>query len=281
METGQKTIQKNNSLTQHNTKALSIQISLSGLSFCILNSTIQTIEFLEHKRFNKKLNPLETLEQLQLVLDNNSVFTQSFASVLAIYQNELSSLVPKELFDEKNSADYLKFNAKILKSDFISHDNIDICKSVNVYVPLVNVNNYLFDQFGIFDYKHTSTILIDSVLKKERSSEDTKLYINVSEFSFELIAVKNGELLLYNSFEYSTKEDFIYYILFTLEQLQLNPEIVKVKLSGMIKKDDELYAILYKYIRYVEFVTTDNNFNFDINQKPVTKHNDFVILNSF
>ena len=148
-------------------------------------------------------------------------------------------------------------------------------------MPLVNVNNYLFDQFGVFDYKHTSTILIDSVLKKERSSEDTKLYINVSEFSFELIAVKNGELLLYNSFEYSTKEDFIYYILFTLEQLQLNPEIVKVKLSGMIKKDDELYAILYKYIRYVEFVTTDNNFNFDINQKPVTKHNDFVILNSF
>jgi len=281
METGQKTIQKNNSLTQHNTKALSIQISLSGLSFCILNSTTQTIEFLEHKRFSKKLNPLETLEQLQLVLDNNSVFTQSFASVLAIYQNELSSLVPKELFDEKNSADYLKFNAKILKSDFISHDNIDICKSVNVYVPLVNVNNYLFDQFGVFDYKHTSTILIDSVLKKERSSEDTKLYINVSEFSFELIAVKNGELLLYNSFEYSTKEDFIYYILFTLEQLQLNPEIVKVKLSGIIKKDDELYAILYKYIRYVEFVTTDNNFNFDINQKPVTKHNDFVILNSF
>ncbi|MCB0447010.1 MAG: DUF3822 family protein [Gelidibacter sp.] len=281
METGLKTFQKTNSLTQHNKKALSIQISLSGLSFCILNTTNHTIELLQHKDFTKKLTPFETLEQLKQFLDNNTVFSQSFDSVLAIFQNELSNLVPKSLYDETNAADYLKFNAKILKTDFVSHDEITINNSINVYVPLVNINNYLFDQFGAFEYKHASTILIDTILKTERTSTDSKIYLNISSTFFELIALKDGELVLYNSFEYSTKEDFVYYVLFALEQLGFNPETVITKLSGTIKKDDELYAMLYKYIRFVEFVTPNYSFKFDMNEKPTAKHNDFVILNSF
>jgi hypothetical protein len=42
--------------------------------------------------------------------------------------------------------------------------------------------------------------------------------------SFEIIVIQNQQLLLFNSFEYLTPEDFIYYVLFTAEQLNINPE---------------------------------------------------------
>lgn len=117
--TGQKTIQTNNKLYQNHVKDLSIQISLSGLSFCILNRTHNHVEFLHQDAFEKKANPFEALEYLKKALNTHPVLNQTFSSVLVIYQNELSSLVPKELFDKDHLADYLKFNSKILKSDFM------------------------------------------------------------------------------------------------------------------------------------------------------------------
>lgn len=281
METGQKTIQKSNSLTTHKTKALSIQISLSGLSFCILDKHTKTIDHFKQVTFDKKTTPFEVLERLTTVLNTNTIYDQQFNQILLIYQNELSSCVPKSLFNEDNCADYLKFNAKILNTDFIAYDEITNNNSVNVYVPYININNYIFDRYGAFEYKHASTILIQSLLQIEANSKDTKLYINVGKTHFEIIAIDKGQLLFYNTFDYITKEDFIYFILFTIEQLQLNPESILLKLLGDISKDDEFYDIVYKYIRFVEFIEPFHNYTFNEKFKPKTHYSNFVILNSF
>lgn len=281
METGLKTIQKSNSLNKYNSKALSIQISLSGLSFCILNRQSNSIEYLKSVPFDKKATPFDVLERLITTLDTNTIFEQKFQSVLLIYQNELSICVPKPLFNEDNSADYLKFNAKILNTDFIAYDDILANNSVNVFVPYVNINNYIFDRFGVFEYKHASTVLIQTLLQKETKSKNAILYINVGNNQFEIIAVDKGELMFYNSFEHQTKEDFIYFILFAVEQLQLNPETVPIKLMGDISKNDEYFEILYKYIRFVEFMEPFHNYKFVEKQKPDTHYSHFIILNSF
>jgi hypothetical protein len=48
--------------------------------------------------------------------------------------------------------------------------------------------------------------------------------VHFSEGHFEIIVIQNQKLLLFNSFDYQTPEDFIYYVLFTAEQLSLNPK---------------------------------------------------------
>jgi len=268
-------------LKPHTIKDLSIQIRLSGLSFCILNRTTNTIERLQHMQLEKKVSPFELLNRIQTIIGSNADFNQTFDSVLCIYQNELSTLVPKTLFDENHLADYLKFNAKILKTDFIDYDIITLNNSVNVYVPLVNVNNYLFDTFGSFTYKHASTILIESVLQNSSNHNGIELYINVGSFHFEMIAANEDKLVFYNTFDYTTKEDFIYYILFSIEQLKLNPETVKIHLSGQIDKDDDLFNIVYKYVRFVDFLEPTCNYQFTTSKQPKEKHHNFILLNSF
>lgn len=262
-------------------KDLSIQIRLSGLSFCILNRSTNTIERLQHMQSEKKATPFELLNQLKTIIESNADFNQPFDSVMCIYQNELSTLIPKSLFNENHLADYLKFNAKILQTDFIDFDTIAINDSVNIYVPLVNVNNYLFDTFGSFIYKHASTILIESVLQSSSNHKDTQFYINVGHLHFEMIAAKGKQLIYYNTFEFTTKEDFIYYILFTVEQLKLDPETLKINLSGHIQTDDDLYTIVYKYIRYVEFLEPVCKYQFQTTNQPKEKHSNFILINSF
>ena len=268
-------------MKHNNIKELSIQVNLNGLSFCILNRTSNTIEFLNHIAFNQKLNPFDTLNRLKTELSSNTVFSDEFNAVNVIHQNELSTLVPKDLYDENHKADYLKFNAKILKTDFITHDKIAANNSFNIYIPYVNINNYIFDTFGEFVYKHSSTLLIDTILQRTESNENAQVYVNVNSATIEVLVIDKGQIQLFNAFEYQSKEDFIYYILFVFEQLQLDAETVKVNLSGNIEKDDELYTIAYTYIRHVEMVSNDYNFKFseDINDENL--HHHFLILNSF
>lgn len=260
-------------------KQLSIQISLNGLSFCVLNQSTNTITALKKIDFSKKLNPIKLLEKVENIFKTEKSLQDSFDSVTLIHENELSTLVPKQLFNEDALADYLKFNAKIFQTDFISFDETTNSNAVSVYVPYVNINNYIYDKFGAFTFKHISTILIENILEAEKHTNQPKVYINVNTSNFELVVVNNNKLVFYNTFEYVTKQDFIYYILFTAEQLQLNPEVFNLVFVGDIDDTDEFYKITYKYVRNVSFGNSIGNYNFI--EKPKHKHSFFTLIKSF
>ena len=275
------TQKKNNISNKLTNLELSIQLSLSGLSFCILQRDINTITSLKHFNFDKRLNPIELLDKLKHIFNTETDLQNSFESIFVIHDNEISSLVPKPLFKEDCLADYLKFNSKIIKSDFISYDDIIINDSVNVYVPYINVNNFIYEKFGNFTYKHISTFLIEQILLIEKHSDIPKIYVNVSTNHFEVIVVKKTKLILYNSFKYATKEDFIYYILFTAEQLELNPETLNLGFLGDVNSKSDLYKIAYKYIRFVFLGHREDNYKYLSNAQPETNHSNFTLIKSF
>lgn len=232
------------------TKELSIQVNLSGLSFSVTNSAEKNkIEFLNTIKFKEKLTPFEVLNRLKEELASNTVFSEDFKNVSVIHYNELATLVPKELYDEAHNAEYLKFNTKILKTDFIASDALENQDIVSVYVPFVNINNYIFDTFGSFTYKHASSVFIDTLLSKNSSDG---VYVYVQGDSMQVVTIKEQLITLYNFFEYNTPEDFIYYMLFTCEQQKLDPEKLHLKFFGWIKEDDKFFEMAYKYIRHIE-----------------------------
>lgn len=274
-------IQKRNN-TNHNitNKVLSIQVSLNGLSFCILNTQTNSIMYIKEFPKTKKLTPEELLDALKHIFNTETVFADRFDNLIVTHVNELSVFVPKPMFNENDISSYLKLNSKILKTDFITHDEITINDSVSVYVPYININNYIYDQFGEFTYRHYSSILVETLLAAEKNNNEPKLYAHICDNHFELIAIKNSKLLLYNTFEYKTAEDFIYYVLFTTEQLALNPETIKLVFLGDVVKDDLIYTIAYKYIRNISLGERNTTFNITTNA-PIAKHNHFTLLNSF
>lgn len=260
-------------------KSLSIQISLNGLSFCILDTGSNSITNLNTVNFDKRVTPFKLLDILKDQFQVETSLDQKFDSVQLIHVNELATIVPKDLFNDNQIADYLKFNSKILKSDFIAYDAIETNNSVCVYVPYVNINNFIYDKFGTFTYKHESTILINQILNHEANKSSDIIYLNFHDSFFQIILVIKGELKLYNSFDFQTKEDFIYYVLFTFEQLELNPEEVNITLLGDISEEDDLYNILYKYVRHVKFGKRFDKYNYST--KPKSSYSDFSLIHSF
>lgn len=241
-----------NDLTNH-THRLSVQISLTGLSFLVTSSAHEVLHFSE-ENFNHPHTPEELYIKLTGAFASIGSLQGNFEHVSLVYSNPIFTTVPLPLFDEDKASEYLKFNTKILRNDYVSHDTLAKENLCVVYVPFVNINNYIFDRFGNFKYYHAGSLLIKYALQKEKHTVSPKVYIHVQDAHFYVVVVKNATLQLCNSFSYKTPEDFIYYVLFCYEQLELDPETIETVLMGAIDKEHELFEVIYTYIRNVSFL---------------------------
>jgi len=143
----------------------------------------------------------------------------------------------------------------------------------------MHIHNLLVDHFGSFSYKHSHSLLVSKLLDLSKNVDVKKMIVHMQMGHFEIVIVQNQHLLLYNSFEYKSPEDLIYYVLFSAEQLNLNPESLRLEFMGAIKETDDYFKIAYKYIRDVSlFDVTDlqNNNSFTVAEN--LKH--FILLQS-
>lgn len=248
------TYQKATNIPTHKilTNRLSVQLSLTGLSFLVTDSSSNEEVFFYEKPFHNLTSPEELLIEINKIFSDYESLSEEFKEVVLIYTTNLYALVPTPLFNEKIASEYLKLNSKILVNDFVAFDVLDSNNITVVYIPFVNINNYFFEKFGNFKYYHSSTLLLKHILGLEKYSKKPKIYINMEKSIFDIIITNEGNLEFGNSFEYKSPEDFIYYVLFTLEQLKLNPDSIECILTGNIKKEDDYYTILYTYIRHIQ-----------------------------
>ena len=267
----------NNNISQDFDK-LSIQVSLNGLSFCVLDTIENKIKYSDTIIFEEERTPYGLQKGLVTLFERHSLAQKKFSEVIVVHRNNLFSLVPKSLFDHAEMANYLKFNTKILATDHIDYDEIEGFDMMNVYVPFVNVNNYIYDLFGEFTFKHNGTVMIESLLKGNTADKEPTCYVHIAHRQLDITVIAKKKLVFFNSFKFSTKEDLVYYLLFTLEQLKMDTESVKLKLFGNIEEGDELYSICYQYVKNISiFVPSTSSYPFaNLNEEAI----DFTILNS-
>lgn len=261
----------NTSLHISNNISLSIQFSLDGFSFSITENETNEIQYYFTRSFAKTLkSPEKLLEKIKIIFEEEKELQKDFKKIKVIHENHLSTLVPEAYFDKNLLVDYLDISIKTLKTDFIAYDTLQKIPAKNVYIPYVNINNYLFQSFGEFEYTHHHSILLEKILQKETIKK--AMYVNVAKTHLDVIVTNNSELLLINSFAYDTKEDFIYYILFVAEQLDLDTEKFLLTLSGVISKYDDIYKITYKYIRNINFVKVKEPIDSDFKEPHQTNY---------
>ena len=268
---------QNTSVIDKMYQKLVIQVSLNGLSFACFDT-------LTNKPTALQKIPIKSFDKNMKIED---LFTESFKNypelqagydeIIVLHNNNLSTFVPTALFDEEYLGSYLQFNTKVFETDFFTFDPLETYEMNNVYIPYVNMNNYFIDQFGTFDYKHANTVLVNKLLDLSKNNEERKMFVHLSEGHFEIVVIQNQKLQLFNSFDYKTPEDFIYYILFTAEQLQLNPEHFKLELLGTIQEDDAYFKMAYKYVRNISLFDVSTIYN---NYSNAENREHFILLHS-
>lgn len=265
--------------TKH-AKTLSILVARDGLSFCVSTQRENVKTFFE-EHFSSPQSPENLLKELQ------SFFTYSFeektSSVNAVevfYANPLYALVPRPYFDENMLGDYLKFNAKLLPTDELTYDRLDAVNANLVYIPYTNINNYLFEKFGEFTFQHAMSRFVKQC-KPQSKPKDVSVFINVFTTHFDLCIFKDTELLLCNSYDYFSPEDFVYYTLFAFEQLKLDTDTLDLKLCGELEKDSRIFELLYTYVRHVSWIEPRHDMKINVESlKQAAAHKHQFLLNT-
>ncbi|WP_378187737.1 DUF3822 family protein [Aquimarina sp. W85] len=267
-----------NKITDDTVYIVSIQVSLNGLSFCIKN-TENAIIHVVYKNFDMQLSPELVLDKIKFCFDTLTELQYDFKTIEVVYQNDLYTLVPSALFDANMLKEYLSTNIKVFDNDFIAYDELPLCDIVVVYIPYANINNYFFENFGSFTYKHTTSILVNTLSHVEKHNMKQSIYVHINNASFDCIAFDHSKFLLCNTFTSQTKEDFLYYLMFVVEQLGFNPEVFDLIFLGDITSTHPYYTLAYQYIRnisigYPQNISKEDSSNTDHSNRY------FTLLNS-
>lgn len=232
-------------------KRLSVQVGLTGLSFYGIDENGEN--FNANFRY-KKLLPEDLVEKIAECKESEKIDFHTFTQLEVYHDNELCTFVPKAFFKEELLPEYLKYNIHLQPEDYLVYDIIAGHDMVNVYLPFVNVNNYFLDYYGVFQYKHFSSVWVEKALNQEATSERQAIYLHLQTNTFYVVAIKKGKLQLFNFFEHQSPEDILYHVLNCAEKVRFKNDFT-LKISG----DTPLPHFLELVEQYVQtFQLTSN-----------------------
>ena len=189
-------------------------------------------------------NPNENLSTIQHPLDG----------FLVIVDNNRSTFVPKDVYQEQDKHKYLDILGLTDDNSVVLADFVEPAEAYNVYA--ITKNNYenALKQHENIKFKHASSVLVAKLINENiERTDDARVYLNIKDQNFEMIVLKGTKLLFHNNFRFKTKEDFLYFVLFPLEQLHLDAGSVPVYFLGMIEEDSTIVDLTSRYVRDIRF----------------------------
>ena len=242
---------------------MTIQHSLDGLSFVIFDTAENKFIALKHYHISEKNISLETL--LIELQEKESWKLEDFKNVNILIDNNNNTFVPKDYFQEEMKENYLSL-LNIEHSNVLT-DDINGSEIINVYSTQ---DKLTFSNENIKTY-HSSSILVKKLIKEFSSrNPETRAFVNVKNNSYELIILNNDKLIFHNYFSFNTKEDFLYFLLFTFDQHNIDNESIPLYFLGFIEEKSSIVDLCSRYIRNIRFFNRDNDFNYinELNSVP-------------
>lgn len=243
--------------------SLSIRIDPDGFSFSVYSHLTSRYIVLESVSVIKPaiILPGENAdafynEKLGRFINKRSWMLNPFRQTCLIFNSLNYTLVPHALYDSAQKSTYLSFvhrqdDLGVIHEHFLNSVEAWIIFSINK-----NIAESLISQLKPSHVMHHAGAIIETILPCYRHTElHNPVFANIRQNSFDIIVLKDGKLRYCNSFSWKLNEDLVYYLIFVLDQLALNPENVPVFLLGSVEASSPLLDLLHRYIRHVEFIS--------------------------
>ena len=259
---------------------LSILLSQDGFSFAIFHPESNFYSGLASYEYKGSKSISGFCNKFRELAESNEYLTLKYSNISVLYENTKATLIPTPLFNEKEKEQFSEFNFNKKPEDVIRFDKLTNLEAYNIFVIPKEILETLNDLFPACKIHNHSSALIESTLVHCKNLPVKKrAFVNVRKNIIDIILTEGNKLLFQNSFSYLSNEDFIYYILFVLEQLKINPEEINLSLMGFIDKNSKLFEIVYKYIRNVTFEKLSDAFSYSYVIKEIPEHYFLNLIN--
>jgi Protein of unknown function (DUF3822) len=243
-----------------NSYVLNLQIDLNKVLLAVYDVARNKFIALEHFTLQNCFDFELLAQTLDMLAKQSKLWNGKYKTVNLILVNAFSTLVPKALYEEDRKKLFLKFNFPLQGNEMVCDNTLKQTDAICVFALPFTIKQKVEMAYNVanVNYFHFSSSLLDTVMLNSKNQTDKRVYVNIQQQHFEIIVIENRNLIFYNSFNYFTAEDFMYYLLFVCEQLHINPEQMAVLLMGDIERNSNLYALLQKYVRNISFLDRNN-----------------------
>jgi len=258
--------------TQTHLYHLSIQISLDGFYFSVLDiSKGKYIVLNGHHFFLRR--PRLLLKHVREVIDSEDIFQYEFKSVEILYCTPKFTLVPQSFYGRGSLDKYLWFNNTQEKGFVVEKNLFAKAQCWCIYDIPQNLSEYLSAKFPKSSLRHNLFPLVEGVLKRNRAYTDREqVHLNFFRDSFEMVVINGSKLILCNIFNYKTDRDVLYHVLFCFDQLKLPPESTEIVMHGQLPQVSPVYHLFKKYVLLTSFARLDTTYQYSYTFSQIPEH---------
>jgi len=261
---------------------LTIRIASDGFSFVIFSPEKQRFVGLENYSFNALDDEYQLAAMLDEIMMKQPWIAYPYQQVKILIDNLSAVIVPNPLFEEKEKGSYLAFAQAFHDNSRIVSDPLKTADATLVYYLSNILAAKIKDLWANAVIRHLSSAFIESILIGNKNLQhDPMVFVHVRNKAFDMLVLADQKLKFYNTFRFNTKEDFIYFLLFAMEQQHLNPEKTIVQFSGAIESGYEIYTICERYIRHIQFEKRNKNFDYSYVLETMPWHHHSLLFNTF
>lgn len=232
-----------------NNYEISIQVSLNGFSFCLLD--IHRSKFVMLREYKLSGRDDELSKQIEDIIYKDDFLGKSYHRYRLIYVFERNTLVPSGLFDPAVKDDYFTLNHKLEENYIVSNNRVMEPDSFLLFDVRKDLQDTLVKAFPEASLSHHLKPLLFSCFNNAVKQSERYIHINIEDTYFNIVIIKDRKMEFINTFRYRNSSDILYYLLFTFEKLSIGKEEV-VHISGLLDKGDELFNNMSQYVSKIK-----------------------------
>ena len=205
-------------------------------------------------------------EQLEVILSKDPFLSKYFASVKICWMTDFE-IIPTAFYDDTD-ASYASGVSDILggEAKFLFEKPIALSSLLDRHYPTAA-------------HYHYGAALIESI-RHNGLSTSGDLFINIHSQRVEILYFDPaGTLRIYNSYEYRTYQDYIYFVLLVADEMQLDRDTTRAVLLGEINQDSQLYEMTYRYFGHTSFIKQQEEKRFSSSFEGYPMHFNYPLYN--
>jgi hypothetical protein len=222
---------------------LLIKVTADNFSYAVIDGSKNRLMVLYDHQECKNV-----LASLSNVLNEDQYFGIPFRTVKASVYTRNTIAIPNDLFDSEKLNIYAKFFS-IAQSEQLHLQDLPGQEFTSIFNLDHDMEELLITNFGISKiFDHTAPLIALSTFVTEKH-----LTLDFTVGTFYAVLTDCGKLIFENCYDTVDTEEFNYYLLLIIHQLDLNKELIKVSVSGIIHEDDKKFEIIKQYFPNIIF----------------------------
>ncbi len=141
-----------------------------------------------------------------------------------------NTLIPSSLFNFSKSIEIFKLNYAEPIED-LDYNRLSDLAMVNIYELPFWIKSLFVIRFPRIKIIHRSTVILRGIFDQALFKPRLNLFVEKDQFY--LAITDRSQLKYYNRFDYKIVADLVYYVLFVIEQKEIDQNAIEIELFGV------------------------------------------------